>query len=90
MQNIIPDRSAALTFKTCTVIGNTFDSNTVAETTPCACIHGNRHQLQIKEDTGEPSALAKEVNLRPHLQDIQDVPSFLASKGQNLTSNTVA
>jgi len=43
----------------------------MAETIQCARIHRNSHQSQIKEDTGEPSVLVQEINIRTYSQEIQ-------------------
>jgi len=45
--------------------------STVAVTIPRVHIHRNSNQLQIKHDTGEPSVLAREINLRTYSQEIQ-------------------
>jgi len=48
--------------------------STTAETmhdTPHVDIHRYSHQLQTKEDTGEASVSAREINLRTYLQEIQ-------------------
>jgi len=51
----------------------------MAETIPATCIHTEiSHQSQIKEDTGEPTLLAREINLRAYSQDIPNQSSAMA------------
>jgi len=50
---------------------------------PRALVHGNSHQTHNSEDTGEPSVLAREINVEAHSQEIltQNICRELALPG---------